>query len=382
MTSPIRVCMVVNSLDVGGLEKVVLSLLGSLDPSRFEVSLACLKGEGKLFSEALVPPERRLVLQSDRVKNFGLARVDPFTLVALRRFFRERRVDIVHAHNFAPLIYGGLAARSLGLHRPRVVYSEHNQVNSASERDLQKFRLYVRLADEVVAVSDDLKRILQGKLEITKPVRVIHNGIDDARFATASGTRVREELGIRPDEIVIGTAVVLSKQKGITYLVEAAKEVTRRVPLARIVVAGDGPLRQELMAQAEAAGLGDRMLFPGYRKDIPDLLSSFDIYVLSSLWEGLPLALLEALRLGKPIVCTRVGGNSEVIEDGVHGYLVAPKDPAQLADRLVRMAEDAPLRERIAVLSPERFREHFSLAAMTRQHEQLFREQASKRASR
>lgn len=379
MSSPTRICMVVNNLDVGGLEKVVLSLLGSLDPARFEVSLACLKGEGKLFSDALVPPERRLVLQSDRVKSFGVVKVDPFTLLALRKFFREMRVDIVHAHNFGPLIYGGLAARSLGRARPRVVYSEHNQVNSASERDLKKFRLYVRLADQIVAVSEDLQRILEGKLSVTRPVRVIHNGIDDARFATASGTRVREELGIAPDEIVIGTAVVLSKQKGITYLVEAAKEVTRRVPKARIVVAGDGPLRQELMAQAEAAGLGSRMLFPGYRRDIPDLLASFDIYVLSSLWEGLPLALLEALRLGKPIVCTSVGGNPEVIEDGVHGYLVPPKDPAKLADRLVRVAEDAPMRERIKTSSPARFHEHFSLAAMTEQHEQLFREQASKR---
>ena len=131
---PIRVCMVVNNLDVGGLEKIVLSLLGAIDPDRFELSLVCLRGPGKLHGEVRLPRERVLVLQGDNPLNLGFARVDLDSLQRLRKFFREMRVDIVHAHNFAPLIYGGLAARTLAP-RPKVVYSEHNQVNSASPRD-------------------------------------------------------------------------------------------------------------------------------------------------------------------------------------------------------------------------------------------------------
>lgn len=371
MTRPIRVCTVVNNFDVGGLEKVVLSLLNSLDPARFELSVACLKGEGKLFGDVPLPSDRRLVLSSDRPSRIGPVSVDVGSLRALRQFFRDQRADVVHVHNFAPLTYGGLAARSIPF-GPKVVYSEHNQVNSASPADLRKFGIYVRLAHRVVAVSKNLQDILEEKLHVARPVEVILNGIDDRRFAEADGGRVRAELGIAPDEVVIGTAVVLSEQKGITYLIEAAKSVLERVPKARFVIAGDGPLRVQLEQQVAKAELGDRFRLVGYRRDIPDLLSSFDVYVLPSLWEGLPLALLEALRLGKPIVCTRVGGNAEVVEEGVQGWLVPPREPRALADRLIEVASDPGFRTRASASGQKRFFDHFSLASMTQAHELLY----------
>ncbi len=301
VNEPIRVCQVVNNFDVGGLEKVVLSLLDAIDPKAFELSVICLKGPGKLYDRVHVPKERALVLQSDKPVSLGLARLDLGSIRAIRRFLLEQRVDVVHTHNFAPLIYAGAAAHTR-LHRPRVVYSEHNQVNSASKRDLWKFRGYARLADEVVAVSSDLASILRDRLGVTRPIHVIKNGIDARPFRSPSGARVRKELGFGADTFVFGTACVLSKQKGITHLIEAAKRVVPTLPDVRFVVAGDGPLRAELESEARASGLGDRMRFVGYRSDIPDVLDSFDAYVLPSLWEGLPLALLEALCLGKPIV--------------------------------------------------------------------------------
>lgn len=371
---PIRVAMVVNNLDVGGLEKVVLSLLSSLDPVRFEPHLVCLKGEGKLFGDVALPPERRLVLRHERVVNLGVARMDPGALWEMGRFFRERRVDVVHAHNFGPLIYGGLSARIGGRpgSRPRVVYSEHNQVNSASERDLQKFRWYVRLADRVVNVSEDLQRTLGGKLGVRVPMQVVHNGIDGRRFEGVSGEAVRRELGLAPDDVVFGTAVVLSKQKGIPHLLDAIPSVLAAVPRARFVVAGDGPLRAELEAAARAKGLEGRVLFPGYRRDVPQLLSAFDVYVLPSLWEGLPLALLEAMALGRPIVCTSVGGNPEIVRDGENGLVVPPADPGALAAALSRVGNDEALRAAMRSRNTERFRDHFSLASMTRAHEALY----------
>jgi glycosyltransferase involved in cell wall biosynthesis len=276
-------------------------------------------------------------------------------------------------HNMAPLIYGGFAARSM-LPRPRVVYSEHNQVSSASPRDVRRFGHYIRLADAAIAVSENLRDVLINKLGVTRPVYTVRNGIDDSGFANVSGDRVRSELGIGPREILIGTAVVLRREKGLTHLIQAAKTVLAKTPNARFAVAGDGPLRAELEAEATAAGLGDRLLFLGYRSDIPELLASFDIYVLPSLSEGLPLALLEALSLGKFIVCTSVGGNPEVVEDGVHGFLVPPSDSTGLADALVKAVSDPALRARARDLSPRRFKEQFSLAAMTRGHTRLFSE--------
>jgi glycosyltransferase involved in cell wall biosynthesis len=369
-----HVCMVVNNLDVGGLEKVVLSLLAHLDQRAFELSIVCLKGPGKLFGELELPDAARLVLRHDRVVDFGVMRMDPWALWALRRWIVERRVDVLHVHNFGPLIYGGLAAALSGRRRPKVVYSEHNQINSASKSDLEKFKWYVKLADHVVAVSQELERQLTKDLCISTPVRVIHNGIDGARFDGVSGERVRAELGVAEGELVVGTAVVLSKQKGLTHLLAAAPEVLRRVPHARFVVAGDGPLRDELEAEHRASGLGDRFRFVGYRRDIPELLSAYDVYVLPSLWEGLPLALLEAMRLGKPIVCTRVGGNAEVVLDGEGGRIVPPADPKALADALVATLEDRAFRERARETNQARFFERFSVQSMTRAHEALFRE--------
>ena len=367
--APIRLCEIVNNFDLGGLEKVVLSLLDSLDPERFEVSVVCLKGAGALYDRVKLPRERVLILGADPSR--PARRVDVSALLEIRRFLAARRIEVVHAHNFAPLIYGGIAARGL-FPRPRVVYSEHNQVNSASERDLAKFRWYSRLADQVVTVSADLRRVLIDKLHVTRPVGVIRNGIDSRPFRTASGASVRRELGILPHEFVVGTAAVLSKQKGMTHFVEAARQLLVRFPAARFVIAGDGPLRGVLEAQATACGLGDRMVFAGYRSDMPDVIDSFDVFVLPSLWEGLPLVLLEALCLGKPIVATDVGGNREIVAPGVHGLLVPAGDPCALAEAIFRVGSEPTLRATAKREGPERFRESFSLDAMTASYATLF----------
>ncbi|WP_233562379.1 glycosyltransferase [Sorangium cellulosum] len=382
MSKP-NVCMVVNNLEVGGLEKVVLSLLDRLGDHGFDLSLICLDGEGRLFSEVKLPRSKCLVITKDLRPVLPGVKSDPEALLWIRRFFHQRSVDIVHVHNRAPLIFAGIAARMLR-NRPVVLYSEHNQINRAKGFDRRKFGYYAYLADEMVAVSHDLKRILVDDVKVRAPVRVIHNGIDGTRFTRAlnSGARgrIRAELGIGEQDFVFGCAVVHIEQKGLRYLIEAAPEALRRAPEARFVVAGDGPLRAELQQRAQAAGLGDRMIFPGYRSDVPDLVSAFDAYVLPSLWEGLPLALLEALALGKPIVASRVGGVPEIVEHGVDGFLVPPKDPGALADHLARVARDGELRERARTRSPAKFAEQFSLEAMVEAHVRLFDELVARRS--
>ncbi len=371
--TPIPVCMAVNNLDVGGLEKVVISLIERLDPEQVEVHLLCLDGPGKLFDQIALPAERCLILHKEPTLNLGLARIDPHLFGPIRRFLRDRRIALVHAHNLAPLLFAGGAARSLGRRRPRVVYSEHNQIYRAGRFARIKFWGYANLADLVIAVSHDLERTLTGALHIRPPVRVLHNGIDGARLARAAadGARVRRELGIGDREFVIGTAVVLSEQKGVRYLLDAAATVLADDPAVRFVIAGDGPLRGELVASAEARGFGDRVLFPGYRNDVPDLISAFDVYALPSLWEGLPLALLEALALETPIVATTVGGNPEIVEDGVNGFLVPPRDPVALADALRRLRADHDLR-RIGTANRAKFDREFRVEVMVERHQALY----------
>ncbi|RZJ75333.1 MAG: glycosyltransferase, partial [Flavobacterium sp.] len=194
--------------------------------------------------------------------------------------------------------------------------------------------------------------------------------------------RVRRELGFAHDDFVIGTAVVLSEQKGIRYLIEAAKRVCAELPKARFVVAGDGPLRGALEDMGRASGLGERLTFLGFRRDIPELISSFDVYALSSLWEGLPLALLEALAIGKPIVATRVGGNPEIVEDGENGFIVPPRDADALARALVRVALDDGFRARVRAANVAKFAARFSLEAMLRGHAETYADVVGRASSR
>jgi len=201
---------------------------------------------------------------------------------------------------------------------------------------------------------------------------VIYNGISGQRYKLEEDPGFRRSLPVEPGDFICGTAVVLSEQKGLPYLIEAAKIVCAAEEKIRFLLAGDGPLRAELEAQAREAGLGDRFTFLGYRSDIPQLVSCFDLYVLSSLWEGLPLCLIEALAIGKPIVATRVGGNPELVQEGVNGYIVPPRDPAALAERVLQLYRDDALRRRMGEANVKRFQEEFSLETMIRQYTELY----------
>lgn len=372
MTIPIA--FVVNNFDVGGLEKVVLGLLRRLDPARFRPFAVCVDGPGRLFRDVPLPRERVLVLDKSNAKKIGPFSFDPAVLTTMAKFFFANGIRVVHAHNLAPLVLGGLAAR-LVFPRPKVVYSEHNQIYSASDAHVSRFRHYVKLADRVIAVSYDLERTLARRIGLRDGVSVIHNGIDGKRFTRnpSAIAKIRAELGVAEDEFLVGTAVVISKQKGLVHLLGAAERVVRADPKVRFVIAGDGPLRAELEEKARVSGLGDKVRFLGYRSDIPDLVSALDTYVLPSLWEGLPLALLEGLAIGVPLVATTVGGNPEVIVPGENGYLVPPKDEGALADAILRVKAGGPAFAReVRERGRSRFERAFSEEAMTRAHESLY----------
>jgi glycosyltransferase involved in cell wall biosynthesis len=256
------------------------------------------------------------------------------------------------------------------------MYSEHNQIYSASPRLRRRFSYYLRLADHVVAVSHDLRRELKERAG-AGTVDVIHNGIDSVPVTPGSRDRIRAELGARSDDVLIGTVAVLSRQKGIAHLLEAAAQVAPRLPAAKFVVVGDGPLRESLAAQAAEAGLVGRVIFTGYRKDIPLLMDALDIYAQPSLWEGLPLVLLEALRAGKPIVATKVGGNPEVVEHERNGLLVEPGDAAALAGAIVRVATDEQFRAAVPGVNVAKFQRDFALDSMVAAHVNAYSRLAS-----
>jgi glycosyltransferase involved in cell wall biosynthesis len=210
-------------------------------------------------------------------------------------------------------------------------------------------RLLRHRTDGAIAVSRSTREFLVHERFVPADrVRLIWNGAPLDEFAPAPrdrALRVRHDLGIPDDALVVGSIGRLSAQKGHRFLVEAAGRLLPGRPQARVLVAGDGDLMADLRQQAAALGIADRVVFAGHRTDVPDLLGALDVFCISSLYEGTPLALFEAMAAGKAIVSTSVDGCREVLEDGVTGVLVPPADATALASGLDGVLGDAALRE-------------------------------------
>ncbi len=360
--------MVVYNLDVGGLEKVVINLLNNLDKKEFNLFLICLAGEGKLFDEVNIPETCCLILN----RKPG---IDLDTVFKVREFIVKNNIDVINAHNLSPLIYCGLACVFLKK-RPVLMHIEHNLIFRLSTWGKIKFKyFYIRQANIIITVSANLKKYYTDDLKIKRDTRVIYNGIDGEKFSNnIDNNHIKEKLSIADDEFVVGTAVVLSEQKGIQYLIDSAKEVCPIINNIKFLIIGDGPLKNKLQKQVSENNLSDRVIFLGYRKDIPQLISSFDIYVLPSLWEGLPLALLEALALGKPIIATDVGGNPEIVENGVNGYIIPPKNSNAITKKILSIYNNKNSIEEIRLNNIKKFKSAFSLETMVQNYSDLFRQ--------
>ena len=362
--------MLVNNFDVGGLENIVLSLLNNLDDKRFQLYVVCLNGEGAQFNQVSIPADRCLVLNK-RLVNLGFGSVDLFSLHKIHKFIVKNRIQLIHAHNAAPLIYAGFGRLFLKK-RPLILYTEHNQIYSASNLSRRKFKYYINYADHIVAISRNLQNELEKTYKVRCPITLIYNGIDGTRFLDTSLSTVRRELGIAEEKTVFGCGVVLSTQKGLEFLLNAVYLVKDQIKDAQFVIAGDGPLREQLEMQVKELQIADFVQFIGYRSDMPAVIQALDVYILPSLWEGLPLALIEAMAMGKPIICTSVGGNPEIVLDGENGLVVHPGKPVPLSEAILKLSCSAAERNRISLNNRSRFEEHFSQAAMIDGHEALY----------
>jgi glycosyltransferase involved in cell wall biosynthesis len=267
-------------------------------------------------------------------------------------------------------VYCSVAATLRGIPHVCTMHGNFNMLNVWRRR--AALWLAFRLSRTVVAVSEATKGHLIEKMGLPPgKVRAILNGIS---YTAGERERVRRELGIGDDELMVlalGRLIVL---KGHRVLLRAMERLDQSgVPRNwHVVIAGHGRLESELKRQAGDAGLTGRAHILGYRKDVSDLLAASDIFVMPSLWEGLPVALLEAMFAGKPVLASRCFGIPEVIEDGVHGLLVPPGDEILLANGLRRLLTEPELRSRLAAAGRERVAEGFSAAVMVDRYEEAY----------
>ena len=343
----------------GGAESVLLTLLEGLDRKRWRPTLAYHPENDVAL---LVEKSRALDVELWEVPSMSDGLRGASRMLGFAAQLRSRKPAVFHAHlTWALACKFGLAAAVLA-RVPAVVATEQTSMDFRLTRPtyLQQRALGAGVG-RFIAVSREVERHLEEKFGWHAPkVVVIPNAIDPARFRLASDPQLRAALsrdGSRP--IVLATAR-LAAQKGLGYLLDAVSEL----PAIQLVIAGDGPDLGDLEAQAQRLALGDRVDFLGHRDDVAELLACADVVALPSLYEGLPLSVLEAMAAGKPVVATAIGGTDEAIVDGETGVLVEPRDAAALAEALDGLISDPARAARLGAAGRRHVEENFASAQM------------------
>ena len=373
-----RVLHVITSLERGGAENHLLALLTHADHATFEFETAVLRGEGELVS---VFREAGLGVHLLKARS----RFDPFALRRLVSLLRRGKYDIVHSHLFRADIFASLAVAQLGERAPLLVSTRHND----DRFFLNPFVGIVHYAisarqDLIIAISDHIARFTVSR-GVRDPARVrrVYHGMEPTvtKALERDGQRIRGELGLRPDDFLVGNVGRLALQKGQRHLIAAMPLLLERVPRAHAVIAGRGDLEDYLRDLALEVGVADRVHVLGPRRDVPALMHAIDVFAMPSIWEGFGLVLLEAMAAGRPIVASRVATIPEIVVDGVTGVLVPAGDPVALAEALAGLAH-APERARaIGEAGRQRLRNNFSIDKMVGDTELLYRELIEARAA-
>lgn len=369
-----RLLQVVPSLNLGGMEQVVIQLSRSIDRDRFDVRVLCLRSEGP-FAEELREagiPVRLLA----RPRGGG---PDYFAFSRLRAVLREERIEVMHTHNTEAMLTAGLAGALARV--PTMVHTDHAREFPDKLRYMVAEHLVSHAYYRVVGVSTHTTTALERHEKIPRRKLVtIPNGVDPTPYTRAAEPlEVKRALGIAGRGPVLGIAAKLRPEKRIEDLIEALSYLRLYFPEIVLLIAGVGGEEEKLRRTAAEHGVADSVHFLGMRRDIPDILRALDLMVLPSSREGTPMILLEALAAGVPVVATRVGGIPEIITHGLNGSLVEPLQPGALAREITRLLHDPELRARYRHEGRRTFDERFSARAMARRYEALYIREAPAR---
>ncbi len=357
-----RVLHIIESLDFGGAEKIVVSLANGMADAH-DVAICCLKHVGVLGAEL----DKRIpvfCLDKGEGNDFLL----PLRLAAL---IKKNNFDVVHTHNWGVFLEGGLAGTLAGVkllhtvHGPYTDYppSWRSRIKLALRHFLE--RLLSRRFYRIIAVSDAIREYIEKTIHINaKRLLTIHNGIPT--------TNVRPTTRSQKTSVAFMTVGRLAPIKNHAMMLRAFAEIAKTNAHTRLIIVGDGPARIQLESSIKENHLEDKISLLGFRADIDNLLRDADIFLLTSHYEGISIALLEAMRAGLPVIATAVGGMSEIVRDGFTGVLVADDDHITLAKAMIRLADSQTLRDEMGKQAYAYFIKEFSLATMLSRYQSLY----------
>ena len=346
-----KILVLIKCMGHGGAEHLVVSMMRHRNRADFDFEVAYVLED----RNTLVPELRESGVVVHSLGSHG--NYDLRWTWRLRALLAERRFDVVHSHLPYAATFGRLVSSTLSPHRPKLVYTEHSMWDKMAVSVKALNRVSVGIDDRLIVVSEACRQSMPRKLR--HRARVVVHGIETEPIAAAREHRnehrgsVRAELGVPEGELLALTIAGLRWPKGYDVLLSAAGQTLERGTAVRFVSVGDGPLRHDLEHRRAALSLGERFVYLGEREDVPRLLAAADMFVLPSRQEGLPLALMEAVCSGLPLVTTAVGEVPNLLTDGTDALVVPPEQPGALADAIGQMARHPELRERLssAVLS-------------------------------
>jgi len=362
--TPVPILFCITELDPGGAERAFVQLVTRLDRTEWNPRVVCLSGEGELVEQLRQNGIDVVCLHASRRRPLA-------ALKKLRREMRRFRPRLVQSYLFHANLLARIAARMAGV---PVMVCGIRVAEQRSNSYLKLDRWTDRWVTRHVCVSEAVRRfsIEQGGLPAEK-LLVIRNGVDLDRFRDADPVS-RTELHCSDSEFLILFAGRLDPQKGILTLPHLAETLRPKFPQVRWLIAGEGPLREELEQQIQDRGLTEAVQLLGSRSDIPELMKNADLFVFPSRWEGMPNVILEAMAAGLPIVSTAVEGIEDLLKDGVSGAIVPIGDDAELAARIEQLIEQPETRERYAIEASRAVEQCPTWDAVAEQYQELYRE--------
>lgn len=350
----INVLQLIEGLSFGGAETKLLELIARMDGNRFR-TVVCSLGMGDRIKSNFDGLNVKFV----NLKRRG--RIDPKIIWDVAKLIRSERIDVVMTTLFYADVVGALA-RTMSPAKAVFSWETISAPEWLLRHRLLTYRFAMHFCDKVVSVSNATADWLVDKRGVPRSkVMVIPYGVDLKLYQVGRNPELKAKLGVPAESPVVGVVARLHPQKGHRYLIEAARSIVASHPAVRFVIVGDGELRPELEQQVRDSNLSQNFLFLGFRDDVKDLLKVFDMFVLPSLYEGLPNVVLEAMATGLPVVATAVDGTIELIVDDETGFLVPPKSPQDLSAKISFLLADDERRRRFGNRGRERVEQNYSL---------------------